>query len=82
MIIKIKKDISVKNIKRFHFNLMERIKNEDVVTLDLSEVRYLDLSVAQLIISLKKEFENNGKVLKLRVTENIYTQLYLAGYSG
>ncbi len=64
--IKVKGDIEMMTIKEFKEKLLDIGENNDVdITLDLSEVDYIDSSGVGVLISLNKIQRKKGKKLEL-----------------
>lgn len=82
MIIELREDVGVKNIKELYSHLKEQIKKESEIILDFSKVRRIDLSLAQLIMAANRESHKIGKKIILKsVSYDIKQQLYLSGFA-
>jgi anti-anti-sigma factor len=81
VIIELSENIGVKNIKKFYSNLLEVIKKEPEIILDMSKVRKIDLSFAQVVMAANRESGKRGKKIMLRsVSKRIRNQLYISGF--
>ncbi|MBN2401094.1 MAG: STAS domain-containing protein [Spirochaetes bacterium] len=82
MVIELREDVGVKNIKELYSHLKELIKKESEIILDFSKVRRIDLSLAQLIMAANRESYKIGKKIILKsVSYDIKQQLYLSGFA-
>ena len=82
MLIELREDTGIKNIKELYLQLKESIKIESEIILDFSKVRRIDLSLAQLVIVANRESLKQGKSLKLKsVSEDVRKQLYMSGFA-
>jgi anti-anti-sigma regulatory factor len=82
VIIELSENIGVKNIKKFYSDLMDGMKKDTEIILDLGKVRRIDLSFAQVIMAANRDYGKKGKQIKLRsVSNKIKKQLYMSGFS-
>jgi anti-anti-sigma factor len=82
MIIELREDIGVKNIKEFFLQLKKIVKKESEIILDFNKVRRIDLSLAQLIMAAKMELYKRGKKIMLKsVSEDVKRQLFICGFA-
>jgi anti-anti-sigma factor len=82
MIIELREDIGVKNIKEFYLQLKKIVKKEPEIILDLNKVRRIDLSLSQLIMAANRELRKRGKkIILTSVSENIKKQLFISGFA-
>ncbi len=82
MVIELKEDTGVKNIKKLYSQMKKVLKNGSEIILDFSKVRRIDLSVAQLLIAAGRESHKNGKKIMLKsVSEDIKKQLFISGFA-
>ena len=63
--MKVKGEISVKNIRDFYNNLTNEINNSKEIVIDLSDVKRIDLAAAQVIIAAGKKARDLKKVIRL-----------------
>ncbi len=83
-IVEVPEDISVKKIKSFHHELYDTLNNIDEgIILDLKNVRTIDLSFIQVLITAGRFMKQKGKIMKLQsVSQKVRDQLKLAGLTG
>ena len=74
-------NISVKNIKDFSLKLKDEISNsEGTVVLDFANVKRVDLSVVQVVLSAGRSARNESKAIKLKnVSDAVKNQMQLCG---
>ena len=74
-------NVGIKNIKKFQASLMEELETEEKeIVLDFSDVKRVDLSVVQLIISAGRTARKSGKNIKLKyVSDEVKLQMHLCG---
>ncbi len=83
-IFEVPEDIGVKKIKSFYNELHDTLNNidEDII-LDLRNVRTIDLSFIQVLITAGRFMKKKGKTMKLQsVSHTVRDQLKLAGLTG
>ena len=72
--------IDVKNVNGFYDELKTEINNNDEIILDLSKVKRIDLSAAQVIIAAGEKVKQLKKVLKITgISHDLKKILKLAG---
>ena len=73
-------NISVKNISSFYNSLKKELSENDRVIIDFSNVRRVDLSVVQCIISAGRLARKQGKSVKIKgVSDIVRSQMQLCG---
>jgi anti-anti-sigma regulatory factor len=76
----LKDDISIKNAVQFYLDIKNELIDEEKVILDLSKVKRIDLSIAQIIIAAGREAKETGKSVKLKsVSDTVKHQLQICG---
>ena len=74
------KDANVKNAALFRTELLAAMDGESSVTVDLSNQRRLDLSIAQILYSAQMEARSRGVSVKLSgLNSQIRLQLEICG---
>ena len=82
MVIELREDTGVKNIKELYSQLNKILKKESEIILDFNKVRRIDLSLAQLIMAANRELHKSGKKIMLRsVSKDIKKQLFISGFA-
>jgi anti-anti-sigma factor len=82
MIIELDENIGIKTIKNFYLQLKEILDSESEIILDFKNVKRIDLSLVQVIISANREVKKKGnKIILKSVSKELRKQLYLAGFS-
>ncbi len=72
--------IDVKNVNGFYDELKTEINNNDEIILDLSKVKRIDLSAAQVIIAAGEKVKQLKKVLRITgISHDLKKILKLAG---
>ncbi len=80
--IELREDVGVKNIKEFYNELMMLLQGQEEIVLDFSQVRHVDLSLAQVLMAAHKIARKDNKVIKLkRVSQELKEQMQIAGLS-
>ena len=74
-------NISIKNIKDFSSKLKDKISNsEGTVILDFSNVKRVDLSVVQVVLSAGRSARSESKSIRLKnVSDTVKNQMQLCG---
>lgn len=73
-------EITVKNIRRFYDELNSEIENNREIVIDLSHVKRIDLSGAQVIIAAGKKARELKKIVRLTgVNPHLKKLLALSG---
>jgi anti-anti-sigma regulatory factor len=81
MIIELREDAGVKNIKELYLQLKKIIQKEPEIIFDFNKVRRIDLSLAQLIMAANRESHKSGKKIVLKsVSKDIKKQLFISGF--
>jgi anti-anti-sigma regulatory factor len=79
-VIELHEETGIKNIKDFYINLIETLKGESELILDFSRVKRIDLSLAQILMAVRRLAKSDNKILKLRnVSAEVRKQLQIAG---
>jgi anti-anti-sigma regulatory factor len=82
MIIELREDAGVKNIKELYSQLNKIIKKDSEIILDFNKVRRIDLSLAQLLMAVNRESHKRGKKIILKsVSKDIKKQLFISGFA-
>jgi anti-anti-sigma regulatory factor len=82
VVIELRENIGVKNIKGLYLQLKKIVKKEPEIILDFNKVRRIDLSLTQLIMAANRELHKRGKKIILKsVSENIKKQLFISGFA-
>ena len=74
-------NISIKNIKNFSDKIKDELANgEGPIVLDFSNVKRVDLSVVQVVISAGRSARSLNKAIKLKhVSDTVKNQMHLCG---
>jgi len=76
----LREDIGVKNIREFHRDLGDVLRSGDDITLDFSNVRRIDLSVAQVLMAAQRVVRKNNRSIRLKgLHKTVHEQLVLTG---
>ncbi len=79
-VIELHEETGIKNIKKFYIDLIETLKVESELVIDLSRIKRIDLSVAQILMATGRIVKSDNKILKLRnVSTEVRKQLQIAG---
>lgn len=78
--IKLHEDCGIKNIGAFYDEILLAMKNDAACVLDFSEVRRVDLSVAQVVKALRRYCERKGGKCEIRNTSEETAKLL--SYAG
>jgi len=77
--MKVVKEVSVKNVSSFYFNLREEVENSNQVVLDFSDTIRIDASVAQIILSASNKVKELDKTIRfVGVTPDLLKLLKLS----
>jgi len=70
----------VKHAGSFYQALKKELDENEEIIIDFEQVKRIDLSVVQILISAGREARNIGKMIKLKaVSENIKNQMHICG---
>ncbi len=64
--MKFEKDITVKNIKKIYDEIVKEFEKNDELIIDLTDVKRIDLSFAQLILAVGKKARELKKVIRVK----------------
>jgi anti-anti-sigma factor len=82
VVIELREDVGVKNIKELNSQLIKSLKKEPEIILDFNKVRRIDLSLAQVIMAANRESHKSGKKIILKsVSKDIKKQLFISGFA-
>ncbi len=80
VVLNIDSNIGIKKIKKFQSDLLAQLSEEKEIALNFKDVRRLDLSTVQLIISAFEYAKSIKKRIKLlNVSDDIKKQLTICG---
>ncbi len=80
MIIELREDIGIKNIKNFHSQLKDAMREESGITLDFSKVRRIDFAVVQVLMAARKKLKSMKKELIFKsIPPKVKKELYICG---
>jgi len=78
--MKVDKEVSVKNISTFYFNLREEVEKSVQIVFDFSETERIDTSAAQVILAAAKKVKDLDKTIRyVGVSPDLLKLLKLAG---
>ncbi len=78
--IVLNEDISIKYAAQFYQDIKNELGDEEKVILDFSNVKRIDLSIAQIIVAAGREAKDIGKSVKLKsVSDTVKHQLQICG---
>ncbi|HNV48841.1 MAG TPA: STAS domain-containing protein [Spirochaetota bacterium] len=76
----VREDVGVKNIKAFHADLAALLAEGGDAVLDFSQVRRIDLAVAQVLTAAQRLVRAEGRAIRLKgLNQTVRAQLALAG---
>ncbi|MFH0976783.1 MAG: STAS domain-containing protein [Spirochaetota bacterium] len=82
MIIQLREDLGIRNIKDFFSQIKTAVKDEGEITLDFSKMRRLDLSVIQVIMAANRELLKKGRKIILKsASKDVKKQLFICGFA-
>lgn len=80
--VKLQEDCGIKKIGEFYSDIILAMENENSCVLDFTDVRRIDLSVAQVVKSLQRFCERKGGKCEIRnASEETAKLLSYAGIS-
>ena len=74
--IKLNSNIGIKNIKKFHAELIDVLKKGDELVIDFASMGSVDLSVAHVLLSARKTALGNNGNIKLNDGFTLGVNLY------
>jgi len=78
--MKVDKEVSVKNITSFYFNLREEVENNSQIVLDFSDSVRIDSSAAQVILAAARKVKDLDKTIRfVGVSPGLLKLLKLSG---
>jgi len=78
--MKVESEINVKSIRKFYSDLKVEIESNREIIIDLTEVKRIDLSGAQMIIAAGKKARELKKIVRLTGVKTEVKKLL--GFSG